>query len=116
MKKVWRLPWYVKHTILAVLSIIFVSPAAYSAGKLNNHFSTSYKYDLMGNILTLRREGLLDSGDYGTIDDLTYSYEGNKVVKIDDAADESPSTAEQCTSAMPPMKRRSINTMPTAIC
>ena len=60
-------------------------------GKLNNHFSTSYKYDLMGNILTLRREGLLDSGDYGTIDDLTYSYEGNQVVKIDDAADESPS-------------------------
>ena len=60
-------------------------------GKLNNHFSTSYKYDLMGNILSLRREGLLDSGDYGTIDDLTYSYEGNQVVKIDDAADESPS-------------------------
>ena len=59
-------------------------------GKLNNHFSTSYKYDLMGNILTLRREGLLDSGDYGTIDDLTCSYEGNQVVKIDDAADESP--------------------------
>ena len=59
-------------------------------GKLNNHYSTSYKYDLMGNILTLRREGLLDSGDYGTIDDLTYSYEGNQVVKIDDAADESP--------------------------
>ena len=42
-------------------------------------------------LLTLRREGLLDSGDYGTIDDLTYSYEGNQVVKIDDAADESPS-------------------------
>ena len=60
-------------------------------GKPNNHFSTSYKYDIMGNILTLRREGLLDSGDYGTIDDLTYSYEGNQVVKIDDAADESPS-------------------------
>ena len=59
-------------------------------GKPNNHFSTSYKYDIMGNILTLRREGLLDSGDYGTIDDLTYSYEGNQVVKIDDAADESP--------------------------
>ena len=59
-------------------------------GKPNNHFSTSYKYDLMGNILSLRREGLLDSGDYGTIDDLTYSYEGNQVVKIDDAADESP--------------------------
>ena len=68
-----------------------LTAAAYlENGKLNNHFSTSYKYDLMGNILTLRREGLLDSGDYGTIDDLTYSYEGNKVVKIDDAADESP--------------------------
>lgn len=32
MKNVRHLPWYVKHTILAVLSIIFVSPAAYSQG------------------------------------------------------------------------------------
>ena len=60
-------------------------------GKRNDHFSTSYKYDLMGNILSLRREGLLNSGSYGTIDDLTYSYKGNQVVKIDDAAEESPS-------------------------
>ena len=60
-------------------------------GKRNDHFSTSYKYDLMGNILSLRHEGLLNSGNYGTIDDLTYSYKGNEVVKIDDAAEESPS-------------------------
>lgn len=60
-------------------------------GKRNDHFSTSYKYDFMGNILSLRREGLLNSGNYGTIDDLTYSYKGNQVVKIDDAAEESPS-------------------------
>ena len=60
-------------------------------GKRNDHFSTSYKYDLMGNILSLRREGLLNSGNYGTIDDLTYSYKGNQLVKIDDAAEESPS-------------------------
>ena len=60
-------------------------------GKRNDHFSTSYKYDLMGNILSLRREGLLNSGNYGTIDDLTYSYKGNQMVKIDDAAEESPS-------------------------
>ena len=32
MKKVRHLPWSVKYTILAVLSIIFVSPAAYSQG------------------------------------------------------------------------------------
>ena len=60
-------------------------------GKRNDHFSTSYKYDLMGNILSLRHEGLLNSGNYGTIDDLTYSYKGNQLVKIDDAAEESPS-------------------------
>ena len=59
-------------------------------GKRNDHFSTSYKYDLMGNILSLRHEGLLNSGNYGTIDDLTNSYKGNEVVKIDDAAEESP--------------------------
>ena len=37
---------------------------------------------------------MLDSGDYVTIDDLTYSYEGKHVVKIDDAADESPNYSE----------------------
>ena len=59
-------------------------------GKLNNHFSTSYKYDIMGNILTLRREGLLDSGDYVTIDDLTYSYEGKQTRLTDQKNDTTP--------------------------
>ena len=59
-------------------------------GKSSSNYSTSYSYDLMGNILTLKRNGLLDDGSYATIDDLTYTYEGNQVIKIDDAAAESP--------------------------
>lgn len=85
-------------------------------GKRNDHFSTSYKYDLMGNILSLRREGLLNSGNYGTIDDLTYSYKGNQVVKIDDARKKAPATKVLCISATMPTKKRSIHTMLTATC
>lgn len=58
-------------------------------GTVNGHYSTSYSYDLMGNILRLRRNGLIDNGQYGLIDNLAYSYNGNQVRKITDTA-ESP--------------------------
>ena len=54
-------------------------------GSANNHYSTSYSYDSMGNMLTLERKGLLDNGDFGLIDKLNYEYDGNQVIKIDDA-------------------------------
>ena len=56
----------------------------------SSNYTTSYGYDLMGNILTLKRNGLLDDGSYATIDDLTYTYDGNQVIKIDDSAEETP--------------------------
>ena len=42
----------------------------------------------MGNILSLKRNGLQDGGTYGLIDNLTYTYQGNQVVKIDDQVED----------------------------
>ena len=56
----------------------------YENGKKSDHYSTSYSYDLMGNIETLTRNGLLDDKSYGKIDDLSYEYNGNQVTKITD--------------------------------
>lgn len=53
-------------------------------GSKSSHYSTSYTYDKMGNVTGLHRNGLQDGGTYGLIDDLTYLYDGNQVVKIDD--------------------------------
>ena len=40
----------------------------------------------MGNILNLQRLGLHNNHTYDVIDDLSYTYNGNQVVKIDDDA------------------------------
>ena len=53
-----------------------------------SHYGTSYTYDDMGNILSLKRNGLQDGGTYGLIDNLTYTYQGNQVVKIDDQVED----------------------------
>ncbi len=39
----------------------------------------------MGNVQSLLRSGLLDDGSYGLIDNLSYSYHGNQLLKVDDA-------------------------------
>ena len=41
-------------------------------------------YDKAGNILALQRRGKLDSG-YGLMDNLAYSYTGNRLTKVSDA-------------------------------
>lgn len=60
MKKVWRLPWSVKYTILAVLSIIFVSPAAYSqnpsASELIKDGTLNVPYTLSDGTCCLRQK------------------------------------------------------------
>ena len=51
----------------------------------NGHFSSEYSYDYMGNMLTLKRYGLQDNSSYGLVDDLSFTYNGNQLIKADDA-------------------------------
>ena len=43
-------------------------------------------YDLNGNITGLQRYGQTSSSAYGLVDNLTYTYTGNQVTRVDDAA------------------------------
>jgi len=40
----------------------------------------------MGNILSLHRNGLHNNNTFDEIDNLTYTYEGNQLIKVDDSA------------------------------
>ena len=66
-----------------------LTTAAYGEGTgLNsnqNRYSESFRYDNMGNVESLTRYGLCDNNTYGMIDNLTYTYNGNQVVKVDDS-------------------------------
>ena len=48
-------------------------------GQPNNHFSTSYRYDMQGNMLNLKRKGLTDSNKEDMLDDLSFTYKGNQL-------------------------------------
>ena len=63
-----------------------LTQASYSEnGTGNGHYNTEYTYDKMGNILSLTRYGLRDNNQYGLIDNLTFTYNGNQVTKVEDA-------------------------------
>ena len=51
----------------------------------NGNYDERLSYDKMGNVLTLLRYGLRDNGQYGLIDNLSYVYNGNQLLKVDDA-------------------------------
>ena len=53
-----------------------------------NRYSTTYTYDKNGNILTLSRRGLRDGGSYGLVDNLTFTYSGNQVTRIEDSSND----------------------------
>ena len=55
-------------------------------GKGGGNYDTRYAYDKMGNIQSLRRQGLHDDGACDVIDDLKYTYDGNKVIRVEDSA------------------------------
>jgi hypothetical protein len=53
----------------------------------NNRFTEgSIAYDKMGNILQLKRNGTISATAFGVMDDLTYTYGGNKLLKVDEKA------------------------------
>ena len=54
-------------------------------GKGGGNYDTRYAYDKMGNIQSLRRQGLHDDGTHDEIDNLRYTYSGNQVVRVDDS-------------------------------
>lgn len=49
-----------------------------------NRYGETFQYDKMGNVEAVTRYGLQDNNVYGKIDDLTYYYNGNQVIKVDD--------------------------------
>ena len=66
-----------------------LTAAAYGEGasltsNLNRFNEAVTEYDKAGNIKALERQGKLDSG-YGMMDNLTYTYTGNKLTKVSDA-------------------------------
>ena len=67
-----------------------LTDSGYNEGdRLNDwqgNYDESLSYDKMGNVQSLLRSGLLDDGSYGLIDNLSYNYHGNQLLKVDDAA------------------------------
>ena len=55
-------------------------------GSSNNNYKTSYSYDKHGNILSLQRYGKTTATAYGLIDNLTMSFNGNQLSRVEDAA------------------------------
>ena len=60
------------HTKVLLLVFSFLCPVLIISGKS------------MGNITSLVRNGLQDSGTYGCVNQLTYGYDGNRLVSVSD--------------------------------
>ncbi|HMM04984.1 DUF6443 domain-containing protein [Dysgonomonas sp.] len=52
----------------------------------NPIYQTAYSYDKHGNMKTLQRYGNIDAAKYGLIDNLTMTYAGNQMTRVDEAA------------------------------
>ncbi|MCD6201739.1 MAG: RHS repeat-associated core domain-containing protein [Bacteroidales bacterium] len=60
-----------------------------SGSKKEDYSVPQIRYDVNGNIDTLVRRGATDTSSYGTIDALRYSYDGNRLIAVDDNGEES---------------------------
>jgi hypothetical protein len=70
-----------------------LTSAIYSGNGNEDYSLSNLSYDKNGNILNLQRKGFTGSS-FASIDDLTYSYSGNKLIKIDDAISENLNTKD----------------------
>lgn len=50
-----------------------------------NNYKTSYSYDKHGNLKTLQRYGKITASAYNLVDNLTMTYVGNQLTKVEDA-------------------------------
>ena len=58
-------------------------------GEYGDHvvgYGTSYSYDNMGNLLSLSREGDMTSSLKGIVDNLSMTYDGNRLASVSDSA------------------------------
>lgn len=53
-------------------------------------YSSQYSYDKHGNALTIMRNGLIEPGEYGEIDNLTLTYYGNQLKQIEENSSNDP--------------------------
>ena len=68
-----------------------LTQAAYREnGSSSSKYTTQYTYDIMGKPLTLKRRGKLDDGSFGLVDDMTYTYDSNRLLTITDANEDEP--------------------------
>lgn len=58
-----------------------------SANGTEGRFDESVSYNSNGSITSLLRSGMKNDGTFGTIDDLTISYDGNRLLKVTDDAE-----------------------------
>ncbi len=54
-------------------------------GTANSNFNTTYTYDKHGNMTNLMRRGNTGTSTYGIIDNLTMTYAGNQLIKVEDS-------------------------------
>ena len=52
-----------------------------------SHFNEQMTYNANGSITSLLRNGMKNDGTFGTIDDLTITYNGNRLLKVTDDAE-----------------------------
>ena len=79
---------YIALLFCLTLSFILPVQAQDNTGNNSNRYNTLYSYDCMGNITSLSRNGLLDDGSYGLIDDLMLTYDGNQLMAVSDDGDD----------------------------
>jgi RHS repeat-associated protein len=67
----------------------------YVWGQSNRYSLENISYDKNGNLLTLRRDGAINanpvssnSSHFGVMDMLSYTYDGNQLLKVDDSAND----------------------------